>query len=339
MSSTPAVPVLPIAADSVPWESWSEGSRFGERYRHLTRAVMGEAYRVGVAIEELESGRQSTPAHFHIFEEEHVYLLEGRLTARIGAQRFAMQPGDYVCFPAGHAAGHCLINDSDATCRYLIVGERNPHEVAVYTDSNKVLLRALGRDAILDLGARRDYWHGEATGAAPPDDPTAALLPAPAAAFPPISAAGVEIESSDDGPHFGGNAQHLTFAAIGENYRVGVLIEAPAPGKRLAPRHYHLFEEEHAYVLEGELTLLLGDARLPMRPGDYACFPAGLPVAHSLLNSGSGPCRYLMIGERRAYDVCVCPDSHKVAVNALGRGRAMLDARAVRGYWDGETGE
>ena len=79
----------------------------------------------------------------------------------------AMKAGDYVCFPAGQKAGHCLINDSGAPCRYVIVGERNPNEVAVYTDSNKVLVRALGRRAIFDLAARRGYWDGENTGLPP----------------------------------------------------------------------------------------------------------------------------------------------------------------------------
>lgn len=330
-------PLIPVAATSVPWETAIEGPRFGVRYRHLSAALLGEGYRVGVAFEELEPGRQSAPAHYHVFEEEHLYLLEGRLTVRIGDARYTMLPGDYVCFPAGHAAGHCLINEGDTTCRYLIIGENDPNEVAVYTDSNKVLVRSLGRRALLDLSARRDYWQGEDTGAAIPPDPREPLLPAPASPFPPVASAAVEVEQTDEGPHFGGQAQHLTYAAVGTDYRVGVLIESPAPGKRLAPRHYHLFEEEHAYVLDGELTLLLGDERHMMKAGDYVAFPAGRPVAHSFLNSGSGPCRYLIIGERKPHDVCVYPDSNKVAVNALGRGRNVLDLDATRGYWDGES--
>ncbi|WP_257385355.1 cupin domain-containing protein [Tahibacter caeni] len=330
-------PVIPVAAGTVPWETAFEGTRFGVRYRHLSAALLGEGYRVGVAFEELEPGRQSAPAHYHVFEEEHLYLLDGRLTVRIGAERYAMEPGGYVCFPAGRAAGHCLINEGDATCRYLIIGENDPDEVAVYTDSNKVLVRSLGRRALLDLSARRDYWHGENTGAAIPPDPQEPLLPVPAPSFPPIASDTVEVEDTDEGPSFGGQARHLTYAAVGADYRVGVLIESPAPGKRLAPRHYHLFEEEHAYVLEGELTLLLGDARHPMKAGDYVAFPAGRPVAHSFLNSGNGPCRYLIIGERKPHDVCVYPDSGKVAVKALGRGRDVLDLSATRGYWDGET--
>lgn len=337
MSNESPAPIIPIAADSVHWETAGAGTRFGVRYRHLSTALLGDDYRVGVALEELEPGRQSAPAHYHVFEEEHLYLLEGRLTVRIGDERHTMHPGDYVCFPAGHAAGHCLINEGDTTCRYLIVGENDPNEIAVYTDSGKVLVRSLGRRALLDLAARRDYWHGEDTGAAISPDPREPLLPAPARPFPPIASAAVETEHTDEGPRFGGQARHLTYAAVGADYRVGVLIESPAPGRRLAPRHYRLFEEEHAYVLDGELTLLLGDERHVMRAGDYVAFPAGRPLAHAFLNSGSGPCRYLMIGERKPHDVCVYPDSGKVAVKALGRGREVLDLSATRGYWDGES--
>ena len=74
-----------------------------------------------------------------------------------------------------------------------------------------------------------------------------------------------------------------------------------------------------------------------MKPGDYVCFPAGLKVGHSFMNSGTGPASYLMIGEHSAADVCVYPDSNKLAVNALRVRESVFDMGAVRGYWDGET--
>jgi uncharacterized cupin superfamily protein len=89
-------------------------------------------------------------------------------------------------------------------------------------------------------------------------------------------------------------------------------------------------------VLEGEVTLLLGDERYEMRPGDYVCFPAGHKVGHSFMNSGTGRCSYLMIGERNPNEVCVYPDSDKMAVDALGEEGAIFDMSGVRKYWDGE---
>jgi uncharacterized cupin superfamily protein len=97
-----------------------------------------------------------------------------------------------------------------------------------------------------------------------------------------------------------------------------------------------MVEEEHALILDGQVTLLLGEERHAMKPGDYVCFPAGQKVGHSFLNSGTGPCSYLMIGARSANDVCVYPDSNKMAVNGLRTRACVFDMAAVRRYWDGE---
>ena len=72
--------------------------------------------------------------------------------------------GDYVCFPAGQKAGHALINDGDTPCRYLIIGERNPNEVVIYTDSGRVGVRLTSEG--YRKSATMDYWAGEDTGAA-----------------------------------------------------------------------------------------------------------------------------------------------------------------------------
>jgi uncharacterized cupin superfamily protein len=330
----------PISSQDVAWEEVELG-RFGVRYRHLTLTATDEHYHVGVAIEELGPGKQSCPAHYHIHEEEHVYVFEGTVTARIGAGRYEMKAGDYVCFPAGQKAGHCLINNTGATCRYLILGERNPNEVAVYTDSNKVLVRALGRRALFDLSARRGYWDGENTGLAATKIPAAdmgSVPDTPVKPVAPVSSGEVPWdEETSVGTRFGGRSKHLTYAALGsDDYHVGVRIESPAPGMRLWPKHYHMVEEEHALILEGQVTLLLGDERFEMKAGDYVCFPAGQKVGHSLLNSGTGPCSYLMIGERNPNDVCVYPDSNKVGVVGLRTRDGIFDMSGVRKYWDGE---
>jgi uncharacterized cupin superfamily protein len=150
----------PIASEDVAWKPWDHGQRFAGRVRHLTKQF-GD-YRVGVLIEELPPGKQSCPAHYHTHEEEHVLMLEGEATLRLGERTYTMKAGDYVCFPAGQPAGHCLINQGSATCRYLVIGERDPNEVCVYTDSNKVMVRAL--QEIYDKGATKRYYDGEDAG-------------------------------------------------------------------------------------------------------------------------------------------------------------------------------
>ncbi|MBI2566778.1 MAG: cupin domain-containing protein [Candidatus Schekmanbacteria bacterium] len=149
----------PVATQDVSWETWAEGTRFGTRFRHLTSAAGVHAYHVGVQIDELEPGKQSCPAHYHLLEEEHLLVLEGRMTLRLGDETHELEAGDYACFPAGQRAGHCLVNNSTAVCRFVTIGERSPNEVCVYTDSHKVMVRALGE--IYDKSAVKSYWDGE----------------------------------------------------------------------------------------------------------------------------------------------------------------------------------
>lgn len=311
MSNEKPASLKPVASADVPWMEESGPVR----RRNLSRALLGDAYHVGVAIEELPPGRQSTPLHYSLFAEEHVYVLEGAPTLRLGDAAYEMKAGDYVCFPAGQAAGHCLVNESSVPCRYVLIGERDPKDVVIYPESNKVLVRALGPGAVFDLTAAPEI--GVAHKA-------------------PISSGDVAWHEAPLERGFYDRNKHLTFEVVGESYHVGVLIEGPPPGMRLAPRHYHMLEEEHALILDGEVTLLLGDERHVMRAGDYVCFPAGQRVGHSFRNSGAGPCSYLMIGERNPNDLQVYPDSNKMDVRALGRERTIFDMSGIRDYLDGE---
>jgi uncharacterized cupin superfamily protein len=147
-----------VRVDDLPWEEWAEGVRFGGRVRRLS-GPQGST-RVGVLIEELPPKRQSAPLHWHTDEEEHVWILAGRATLRLGDERHPLETGDYVCFPAGRALGHCLVNEGDEPCRYLVIGERSPHDVCIYPDSDKVLVRTAGR-TILSMRDPLDYWDGE----------------------------------------------------------------------------------------------------------------------------------------------------------------------------------
>jgi uncharacterized cupin superfamily protein len=147
----------PFRIEDVPWEEAFHGERFGTRWRAL--GAFGGAAHIGTAIEELPPGKQSNQFHFHMLEEEHVWILEGRATLRLGEKTYELAAGDYVVFPAGQQAGHCLINNSDEVCRFFILGERNPNEIAVYPDSGKVRVRSLNEN--YRRSAAVDYWDAE----------------------------------------------------------------------------------------------------------------------------------------------------------------------------------
>ena len=148
---------LPFSVEDVPWEEYSHGERFGTRFRQL--GEYGGCSHVGVCMEEIAPGRQAYVAHYHLLEEEQLLVLEGRPTRRLGERRIPMEPGSYVVFPAGQKAGHALVNETDEPVRYLIIGERNPDEVTVHTDTGRVGVRLVGEG--YRMGDRVDYWDGE----------------------------------------------------------------------------------------------------------------------------------------------------------------------------------
>jgi uncharacterized cupin superfamily protein len=84
----------------------------------------GTRERVGVGLMELPPNCDTGPAHWHSLEEEHLYVLAGRATLHLGAERIALEPGSYVCFPAGQPVTHMLENTGNEPFRYLMIGER-----------------------------------------------------------------------------------------------------------------------------------------------------------------------------------------------------------------------
>lgn len=147
----------PFMVEDVAWDEYSHGERFGMRYRQL--GEFGGCKNVGVCMEELAPGKQACPNHYHHLEEEQLYLMEGSLTLRLGDKSYVMQAGSYVVFPAGQQAGHSIFNHTEQPCRYLVIGERNKHDVIVYPDSNRVSVRLTGEG--YDKAATMEYWAGE----------------------------------------------------------------------------------------------------------------------------------------------------------------------------------
>ncbi|MDQ6824041.1 MAG: cupin domain-containing protein [Candidatus Eremiobacteraeota bacterium] len=78
--------------------------------------------------------------------------------------------------------------------------------------------------------------------------------------------------------------------------KLGYRLVTLPPGKISCPLHAHAAEEELFLVLEGEATIrtLRGDVRC--RAGDAIAFPVGDIGTHTLVNTGTKPCRVFMLG-------------------------------------------
>jgi quercetin dioxygenase-like cupin family protein len=56
-------------------------------------------------------------------------------------------------------------------------------------------------------------------------------------------------------------------------------VETYDPRGTATPVHLHHNEDETFYVVEGEVTLFIGDERIDLSAGDYAFAPRGIPHA------------------------------------------------------------
>ncbi len=101
----------PFVSEQVPWEEFNH-RQFGIRYQQLGK--FGGGSKLGVCLEILEPGKQANQAHYHLSEEEHIYVLEGEMTLQLGEKQFLLKSGSYVCFPAGQSQAHSITNHSQA---------------------------------------------------------------------------------------------------------------------------------------------------------------------------------------------------------------------------------
>lgn len=144
----------PFDISQVPAETFVHGERYGMRFQCLS--AFGGGSKITVCMEVLEPGRQANQAHYHLLEEEHVLVVEGSMTLRLGDKTFALKKDQYVCFPAGQKAAHALINNTSAPCRYLVWGNPQSHDVVVFPDTGRVGVKLLGES--YRKSATMGYW-------------------------------------------------------------------------------------------------------------------------------------------------------------------------------------
>ena len=79
----------------------------------------------GASLVRLEPGAWSSQRHWHEGEDELMVMIAGEAILVEEGSRTRLVPGDIVAWPKDVANGHHLINESDAPCRFLVVGTDN----------------------------------------------------------------------------------------------------------------------------------------------------------------------------------------------------------------------
>lgn len=105
-----------------------------------------------------------------------------------------------------------------------------------------------------------------------------------------------------------------TFVPRGTGETLVCIYEIP-PLKSAYPYHYHLKDEETFHILSGEGVLKTPQGERRVTTGDLLHFPAGPEGAHKLTNaSATEPLTYIDFDVIHDLDVCIYPDSNKIAV-------------------------
>jgi uncharacterized cupin superfamily protein len=104
---------------------------------------------------------------------------------------------------------------------------------------------------------------------------------------------------------------------------LGIYMTEVAPGEDTTTFHMHHHEDEAIYVLAGTGTARIGEATHSIGPGDFIGYRKG-GRAHVLTNTGTETLRYLVIGERRAHDVCDYPERGKRLYRMAGLPDALI---------------
>ena len=130
------VATLPVIAGTLYPPPFDEPCRARQRIR------LGDAAGVtqyGVNLVRLEPGAWSSQRHWHIAQDEFIYILSGEVTLVTNAGAEILRAGDCAGFKAGDEDGHHLQNNSSADVTFLEMGTRLPDDGAYYSDIDMML--------------------------------------------------------------------------------------------------------------------------------------------------------------------------------------------------------
>ncbi len=117
------------------------GSSYPEIYAKATKGrsnvALGNAFNItqfGANITTLEPGAWSSQRHWHLNEDELVVALEGEMAIVDENGRQSFKAGQVMGWQANTPNAHCIINESDKSAKFLVIGTRAAVEEAYYPD-------------------------------------------------------------------------------------------------------------------------------------------------------------------------------------------------------------
>ncbi len=142
------------------------------------------------------------------------------------------------------------------------------------------------------------------------------------------------IHRPGEGEHIGGGPSAVTIKATADD-TAGSLYLGEAhlePGFPGPPLHRHSQLHDMFYVLEGSLSVTVGDETLELETGSFACLPPGTP--HTFANTSDQPVRFLNFNtpagwENYMRDLGQLLSSGEATPEAIGRIASGYDSEVV----------
>jgi uncharacterized cupin superfamily protein len=92
----------------------------------------------GVNLVKLAPGSRSALRHWHVRQDEFIYVLEGEIALVTDEGTQILTSGMAAGFPSGEENGHHLINQTDTLAVYLEIGDRTPDDEVNYPDDDLI---------------------------------------------------------------------------------------------------------------------------------------------------------------------------------------------------------
>lgn len=282
-------------------------------YRRL--AAAGGARAIGATWYEIPPSKQMMPVHVHSDEEEIFYVLAGSGLSWQDGRTYPVRAGD------------CLVHLIQGAAHTMVAGPEGLTVIA-FAEGSTSNITYLPRTQAFWLGTR---W-------LPADGPNpfrleAALGPLELPDVPepgrPSSIRHLDEVDVETEVRPGYDITERNLGRACGSVRSGLRHDVLAPGTLSCPPHWHSAEEELFVVLDGSGEALLGEERLPLRPGSVLVRPPCTRVAHTL-RAGADGLTYLAYGTRVPADTCFYPRSGKANI-----GGVTFRLEEV-GYWEGE---
>jgi uncharacterized cupin superfamily protein len=120
------------------------------------------ARHLGASVYELPPGQALNPYHWHVVEEEILFVLDGSPSVRTPEGWVELGRGDVLVFPPGEEGAHQVANRSADPARVLMVSNARQSEICFYPDSGKVgVYPRRGEGALYACADAVDYYDGE----------------------------------------------------------------------------------------------------------------------------------------------------------------------------------